>query len=128
MTEQKSIIAFVTEILSERIKATRQNLKDLQKDQKTHQAKEEDKRLIFHIKFYSLWANYGEKHLDYTSPKPEDLESAFKAGCEEFKLLNSRSDVQAEITVFVCLPKGTQIKLPDEYWYGFYEKYGRHHG
>lgn len=68
---------------------------------------------IYRIYLHSCWANEGEKST--TSQYKGTLNEAIKRAEEEFKLVNHRSDVQANYAVSVVLGK-EEYALPESFW------------
>lgn len=123
MEPEKSILELVGEEMTNMVKNAKNSLSTLQKDQKNLDKVKTDSELIFQIRLRSLWAHEGEQSLSYTSPVPDILENTIKTACGNFRKINRRLDVQADVAVFVVLPNGTKIKLPESYWKHLADKY-----
>lgn len=95
MSEENPIIVFIRS-LDEAAKIRAQN-EMWGYDRRLANGYSEEK-LEYRVSIYSLWADYGEKHVDV---KAETLELAFQKARDDFKRINQRSDVQGIYAVGV---------------------------
>ncbi|MFA5997451.1 MAG: hypothetical protein WC791_03070 [Candidatus Paceibacterota bacterium] len=70
--------------------------------------------LTFRIDLYSHWANEGEHSVHIEETKP--LKQVLALATEKFKEINNRSDVQGYWNVYVVLPSGRIVHIPNECW------------
>ena len=86
--------------LQDAVKATRQALKALEKDD-----------FVYEVTLDSLWAGYGERSANGAG---KSLSQAIKNAEAAFKSLNERSDVQASRSYAIKFPNGVEVDLPIE--------------
>ncbi|NCN53115.1 hypothetical protein GW950_01475 [Candidatus Wolfebacteria bacterium] len=109
----KELISFLLSSLLKKLTKLKNELKCLNNDLgKLMDDNFEEFKYNIYLK--SLWEKEGEKSISILGIK--DLRKGMHCAINNYKKENHRDDIQAHFYVYIVLPSGSELELPEKFW------------